>query len=245
LRLGVTQMVAESKQVAPYAPVHNVLTVIRRLRERGLPDPLSLQELERIGIPEGNAPRTLAALRFLGLVDDDGARSQVFDRLGRASTQEYPETLAEIVRAAYQSVFTVVDPAQDNEIALHDAFRHYHPQGQRTRMVTLFLGLCREADIVPGGPPQRKAKLRKTTDGVVARPPAQVIRPPSIESAEAVGQPTVTQAEGGPDYRLISAVMQQLPKDGRWTKARRDRWIQAVAASVDLLVEVTEEGNGE
>jgi hypothetical protein len=112
-------------------------------------------------------------------------------------------------------------------------------------MVTLLLGLCQEAGIVPGGPPQRRAKLHKTTDGVVARPPAQVIRPPSIESAEAVGQPAVTQAEGGPDYRLISAVMQQLPKDGKWTKARRDRWIQAVAASVDLLVEVTGEGIGE
>jgi len=239
-------MVTEAKQAAPYAPVHNVLTVIRRLRERGLPDPLTVQELERIGIPAGNAPRTLVALRFLGLLDDDGGRSQAFDRLGRASTQEYPEILAEIVREAYAAVFTVVDPAQDSEIPLHDAFRHYHPQAQRARMVTLFLGLCQEADIVPGGPPQRRAKLRKSTDGqVVARAPAQVIRPKYIESTEAVGQPTVTQGEGGPDYRLISAVMQQLPRDGKWTKARRDRWIQAVSASVDLLVEITEGSSAE
>ena len=56
-------MATEAKQVAPYAPVHNVLTVIRRLRERGLPDPLTIQELERIGIPAGNAPRTLETTR--------------------------------------------------------------------------------------------------------------------------------------------------------------------------------------
>ncbi|MGB6838606.1 MAG: DUF5343 domain-containing protein [Dehalococcoidia bacterium] len=239
-------MIIESKEAAPYAPVHNVLTVIRRLRERGLPDPLTLQELERIGVPAGNAPRTLAALRFLGLVEDEGTRSPAFERLGRASTDEYAETLAEIVRAAYAPVFTVVDPAQDNEIALHDAFRHYHPQAQRSRMVTLFLGVCREAGIIPGGPPRRKAKMRRQTEGRAAeRPPAQVVRPKSIESAEAVGQPTITQTEGGPDYRLVSAVMQQLPKDGKWTKARRDKWIEAVAANVDLLIEVIEEANGE
>ena len=235
-------MATEAKQVAPYAPVHNVLRVIRHLRERGLPDPLSFQELERIGIPAGNAPRTLAALRFLGLVGDDGARTQAFDRLGRATTQEYPEVLAEIVRAAYQPVFTVVDPAEDTEIALHDAFRYYEPQRQRGRMVTLFLGLCQEANIVSGGPPQRRTKLRKSTNGITARPPAQVIRPSSIESAEAVGQPTMTQAESGPDYRLISAVMQQLPKDGKWTKSRRDKWVELVSASVDLLVEIVNEG---
>ena len=62
---------ANSIQNAPYAPVANVLTVIRRLRETGLPDPLKLQQLERIGIPQGNAPRTLATLRFLGLVGDE------------------------------------------------------------------------------------------------------------------------------------------------------------------------------
>jgi hypothetical protein len=32
--------------------------------------------------------------------------------------------------------------------------------------------------------------------------------------------------------------MQQLPKDGRWTQARRDRWIAAFEANVDLLVEI-------
>ena len=234
-------MVADTGQLAPYAPVDNVLTAIRRMRDRGLPERLGFGELESIGVPPGNAPRTLAALRFLGLVGDDGQRMPAFDRLGRATTEEYPEVLAEIIRAAYAPIFTIVDPAQDGDIALHDAFRQYEPKAQRTRMVTLFLGLCREAGIVAGGPPARRARTRRT----------QVIKPEPIRSAEKIGRPEVKQEEsaptdsGGADYRLLAALMQQLPKDGRWSKARRDRWIQAVSASVDLLVEITEENSGD
>ncbi len=225
-------MVTEQRQTAPYAPVANVLGVIRRLRERGLPEVLGLPDLERVGVPEGNAPRTLAALKFLGLVGEDDSRTEAFERLGRAPTNEYPEALAEIVRRAYQPVFTVIDPAEDSEIVLHDAFRHYEPQGQRERMVTLFLGLCQEAEIVEGGPPERRPRQRRR----------QTVQPTGIPSEEQVGQPSVRQRPpaqdgDGADYRLLAALMQQLPKDGKWTKAKRDKWISAVSAGVDLLVE--------
>jgi len=42
------------------------------------------------------------------------------------------------------------------------------------------------------------------------------------------------------DYRVISALIQQLPKDGKWTKALRERWLAALAANVDLQIEITE-----
>jgi ABC-type sulfate transport system substrate-binding protein len=77
-----------------------------------------------------------------------------------------------------------------------------------------------------------------------------VIKPEGIRSAEKLGRPEVKQEEpaptdsGGADYRLLAALMQQLPKDGKWSKARRDRWIQAISASVDLLVEITVEDGG-
>jgi hypothetical protein len=43
------------------------------------------------------------------------------------------------------------------------------------------------------------------------------------------------------DYRPISALIQQLPKDGKWTQARRDRWMRAFEANVDLLIEIINE----
>ena len=47
---------------APYAPVVNVLDVVQRVRDRGLPEVIDNDTLGVIGIPEGNRPRTLAAV---------------------------------------------------------------------------------------------------------------------------------------------------------------------------------------
>lgn len=235
-------MVTETERPgAPYAPVNHVLNIIRRFRDRGLPDPLTIQEVQRVGVPAGNAPRTLAALRFLGLIREDGHLSEDFERVRRASTQQYPEVLGEIVRAAYEPVFTVVDPAEDDETAIHDAFRHYQPQAQRERMVVLFVGLCREAGIIPGGPITRATRARRgTADRTAPRPEPQVVRPEPVEVSSEVPAPTV-HTEPGVDYRLISALMQQLPKDGKWTRDKRDKWVGAMTAGVDLLTEVVDE----
>lgn len=44
-----------------------------------------------------------------------------------------------------------------------------------------------------------------------------------------------------PDYRLIAAVVQQLPRSAAWTQKQRDRWIVLMTACVDLMVEVVED----
>lgn len=134
--------------LGPYAPTAHVLGVIRRRRDRGMMFPLTGQMLGALGIPDGNQARTLAALRFLGLVDEEGNSTGLFDRITNARTEEYPGVLAETVREAYNPVFTMVDPAQDSDVAIYDAFRQYHPEAQRPRMVSLFRGLCEEAGIV-------------------------------------------------------------------------------------------------
>jgi len=110
--------------------------------------PLTGQMLGALGIPDGNQARTLAALRFVGLIDEEGNSTEQFNRITNAGTEEYPEVLAETVREAYNPIFTMVDPAQDSDVAIYDAFRQYHPEAQRPRMLSLFRGLCEEAGIV-------------------------------------------------------------------------------------------------
>jgi len=162
---------------APYASTRAVMAVLDRFRERGLPDPLTVANLEQIGIQASNAPRTLQALRFLGLVDDGGNRTSAFDGLRQAKTDEYPAQLAEIVRAAYLPIFTIVDPATDTDIAISDAFRGYEPSSTREKMVSLFMGLCRAAGIVTDKPSRRPSTASRRPASRRTTPRARASRP--------------------------------------------------------------------
>jgi hypothetical protein len=233
---------------APYASAVNVLTAIRKLRERGWPDPLTAQDLVRMGNPEGSATRTFVALRFLGLIDGEGQTTERREALRRAPSEEYAEALSRVVREAYAPVFQYVDPATASVDNLNDAFRGYEPQAQRENMVNLFTALCREAGLMPGGPLEvvnrsRDSAKRSPSGSERVKPPAPANGTPKAEE-EAHASSPAPEAER-PDYHLLNALLKQLPVDGRWTAERRRRWIAALTANVDLLVEeVDAEGAG-
>ena len=234
-----------SEGFAPYAATSNVMAVINRRRERGLPNPVSAKALEAIGITPGNISRTLQALNFLGLIEDDGSFTDRFDRLSQAGDAggEHRELLGEIIRSAYHKVFTIVDPAQDTDISVHDAFRQFQPEAQRSRMVAFFLGMCEQAGITePRGKERRADAGQSSKSATQSKPRRQmaqqqprVIRVPTVE-----GQQDPPRTDEG-DYRLIFAVLQQLPPQRRWTAERRQKWLSAVEATVDLVVDVVDE----
>jgi len=234
------------EKLAPYAPFGCVIAVIRRLRERGLPETLTMQEITRVGVSEGNASRTLQALKFLKLVDEEGHRTQTFDRLGRVPTSEYAEVFGEIIKEAYRDVFTIVDPAEATDVEINDAFRYYHPQAQRGRMVTLFRGLCQEVGLVAGGPPETRKRTRSVkADKPLTASHSANLRRPQIETSntlETIGTLNGNSAGVGQEYALLQGLLQQLPSNKKWTQERRDRWLQAFTASVDFLIDIESEG---
>lgn len=236
-------MSANVEKIAPYAPIGCVLTVIKRFRERGLPDPLTLKEITRVGVSEGNASRTLQALRFLNLVDEEGYRTQAFERLGRVPTNEYANVLGEIIKEAYSDVFAIVDPAEATDIEINDAFRYYHPQAQRRRMVTLFRNLCQESELVAGGPPKTRKRARTSLDSrpwVKSRSAA--LRNPLVETLQPLRSTDVLNGNTTkPEYALLQGLLQQLPSSKKWTREKRDRWLQAFTANIDLLIDIEPE----
>ena len=43
------------------------------------------------------------------------------------------------------------------------------------------------------------------------------------------------------NIRPLQLLLTQLPNDGKWTRTRRNAWLRAWAASVNLLFEIDEE----
>lgn len=43
------------------------------------------------------------------------------------------------------------------------------------------------------------------------------------------------------DLRLIAVLGQQLPSSGKWTAAKRQRWLTALERNLDLIIEVVED----
>ena len=129
----------------PYGPVANLKTIFDTWRDRTMPEQVGKDWLERIGISPHLTAKNMHALRFLGLIDDDGYTTPVAGRLRVATSEEYPSVLEEIIRKAYRFVFEIRDPAVDARNRIEDTFRKEMPQAQRSRMVALFLGLCQLA----------------------------------------------------------------------------------------------------
>src|SRR5579862_1531851 len=182
---------------APYAPPVTVLHVINQFRERGLTTPITETVLLKASVSESLAARTLAALRLLELIDTEGNPTAELEGLRRAKTDEFAPRLEAIIRSVYAEVFQYTDPAKDDATKIADAFRDYEPAGQRARMVTLFLGLCAEAHIIPEGVVRKQAA--RTTGRPTVAAPRRATVPPSPRGHAAGVTATVMMTGGGID----------------------------------------------
>jgi hypothetical protein len=220
-------------EAAPYAPPATVLQVINSLRDRGLTTPITSDVLLRAGISESLVPRTLRSLIGLELIGDDGYLTPAMESLRRAASSEFKARLAEHVRAVYEEVFQFTDPAKDDSKRIADAFRVYEPIGQRGRMVTLFLGLCEAAGIIPEG----VARRSPTPSNGVTRKAA----PPKRQNDRGKDSPPPFGVTGASGTRspVIEGVLSMLPVPGQgWSKTERDRWMNFFEQALDFAIPV-------
>ncbi len=240
-------MDTELEKLCPYAPYTSVLTVIRHMRERDLKEPVTSQWIATIGVAEGNTSRTIQALRFLDLLDEEGYLTPNFKALGNAPSHEYPVLLEQTLRDAYKHVFMALDPANASDKQFEDAFRYYQPRTQRQRMIMLFKGLCREAGIIAGGAPDASPRPRTNSSKLTASSGTKKPQPqpknetPLQQEIHQIHPPAMNQAITDQELTLLQGVINQLPvKTKRWTQARREKWLQAIQANVDLLIDIVD-----
>lgn len=158
---------------APYAPSRTIELVIDQHRNQGIPTPIDIRRLARIGIEESLARRTLRSLRILDLVTDEGEPTDTFEKIRVAPTDQLAEVLADWFREVYKPILTYIEPSDDLQ-KINDQFRHYEPAGQRNRMVTLFLGLAAKAGLIEAVPP-----IPRGTTKTVAKPKTPKTKKPN------------------------------------------------------------------
>jgi hypothetical protein len=233
-----TDAAEQQANFRPYPPPSNLSTVLARVRSRNLPDRIDAEYLRDANIPEGTLNRTLSAARFLGLIEQGGAPTQALRSIQTSTDEEYRSILANLIREAYADVFGPINVAEDGQERILNFFRRYMPASQRVRMVTFFLGMCREAGIptldVPrqramSGPRPSKPLVARTVPGAAVKKAVYVTR-----GAQA------TYAGGGAGTAL-TALIDSLPAPGSpLSDARRQQWLKMAEATLGFVYPETE-----
>jgi hypothetical protein len=186
--------------------------------------------LGRAGVSAGLIPRTLQALQALDLIDAEGRPTPTFEGIRLAPETEYKKRLEDWLKAAYADVFAYVDPSNDGEVQIRDAFRTYNPVGQQSRMVTLFMGLCAAAGLMPEkSVSQSRPAARSNTRPLSPRAQRNVV------SLGGGGKRTpIVSSEIPP---AIGGLLASLPAEG-WTKAERDKFVKTFESVLDFAIPV-------
>ena len=223
-------MPVTSEQSAPYTSQAVMLSLLQRNREKGLPDPLNAEQLQRLGVPDSLVPRTLQALKTLDLIREDGQQTDILERLRRAPEADYQPLMAEWLKGAYAHALDVIDPATADEVSIRDAFRHYNPISLQPRMITLFTALFEAAAVRPAA---AKSPVKKVAS-VAAKPRVAV---GVTRSPRAQFSPIPSPAVVAPGlHPALAGVLSSLPV--AWTKADRDRFVNALGAVIDFVVPI-------
>lgn len=147
--------------IPPYGPTRGTLQALQLLR-RTTPPRINSDFLRVNKIAPGNEYKVVGALRFLGLIDDEGRPTEK-SRLLKTKGATYTLALQEIVRSAYRGVFHRLGP---KEVTRDGIYNYFVTEGglgaEMAAKATRFLiRLCRLAEIELAPDPARPAAGRK------------------------------------------------------------------------------------
>lgn len=187
----------------------------------------------------------------LDLVDDEGMPTDALEGLRLCPEAEYKSRIAAWLRNVYAEIFAYVEPDEDGEVAVRDAFRNYSPVGQQSRMVTLFLGLCQAAGLYNTASRESKPRSRRNavkSSGVKVASSGSAAVAGSAGSISGVAK--VLPHSGKKLPPAILGLVESLPAEGEsWTQSRHDQFVLTFKAVLGFCYpikpEEMNEDNGE
>lgn len=208
-------MRTRTSNFAPYAYVGNVINVIRGIRNSPPILKLDSIKMQEFGVSEGNINRTKAALEFLNIIDDNEEITLQAKELYSSDEKEYRSILKELIQESYKSLFSGGELLFTEEFQISNAFIKYEPRKQNKKMIKLFQGLCKEANIIEGEP------LISSRSG-------------QYDSNKYISKYWAKELE---------TVLQELPSPDRlsWTQKNKTVWLTSLSALLDIKITLIEE----
>jgi Family of unknown function (DUF5343) len=166
-----------SSGTPPYTSYRTFKTFIADLHEHGVPSRIDRSVLTRFSGIVGT--QLMHALRFLGLIEDDGRPTERLKRLVKAhGTSHWPETLLETLGDEYAPMFAI-DLATATPSHFNEAFRRAFPAADAVvqKCVTFFLYAVNDAGVkisgrvLKGRKPRSLTPRKKATKPAFAHPP--------------------------------------------------------------------------
>jgi hypothetical protein len=184
---------ARGVRTPPYTSYRTFRTFIEDLREHGVPSRVDRSVLTRFSGVVG--AQLTHALRFLGLIDDEGRPTDLLRELLKAEDEgRWPEALLVLIRREYAPIFAI-DLESATPSHFNEAFRRAFPAADAVvqKCVTFFLYAASDAGVRVSGRVLKGRKPRSLAPRSRRPVPPSQPRPP--DAAPAGPQPDGSRAE--------------------------------------------------
>ncbi len=218
----------ESKdRLAPvYVPWRTFINFINALRETGLPSQINRSVMTNLSY--STQAQLLAAMRYLGLINTDGAPQPILARFVDTGEAEQAAIVGEILKNRYAFVFTALDLTRATMEELERRFKEAGITGSTVgRAVGFFLGAAEAAGI------QLSPHIKKSAPSSPARRTNGRRRARSrLESLKPQETPPAAPAQAASS--LTEKLLEKFPQfDPSWPEEIKKQWFTGFGDLMD------------
>jgi len=135
----------QKRRRPPYASETDLDAFFGRIATVADPGKVDTAWVKSFGWAKAQPEAIVSVLKWLRIIDDKGKSLGVWDEVRVVATRQ--AKLVDLIRSAYDGVFTRVDVAQATTQDLNGAFVQAYQSGDPRRHITCFLALCKHAGI--------------------------------------------------------------------------------------------------
>lgn len=195
---------------APYVSAASLSSFFDHVRWVSTPKKVDQGLLLDYGLPKGSVGALLSALKFFGLVENDGTTTAAF-KMVQTSGDEFRANLEEIVKRSYADLFSRLDPSRDSREKIRNYFARNFSPAISNKATILFLDLAKEAGIpvaeeesMEGKPQRVTTPSRKPKQQVAKQPRRQEL--PGLEQKSTIASITDEDLQRMYLKRLIESI---------------------------------------